>query len=152
MERIKAAHAATAEEEEAVEAMEASHLPQSTATAAAAAAASAGGDGCGIVRQLQRLFVTLQTSSAHAIDTKDLTRSFGWDASDSFTQVGSSTRQAAAHSSSTRQAAAHSKQQQQHTAAAAAAHRCSRSTHLPLPFPASLSTMYRSYSACYSTL
>ena len=40
----------------------------------------------GYCRQLQRLFVTLQTSKNHAIDTKDLTRSFGWDASDSFTQ------------------------------------------------------------------
>ena len=40
----------------------------------------------GILFQLQKLFVALQTSTAHAIDTKELTHSFGWDASDSFTQ------------------------------------------------------------------
>ena len=53
--------------------------------AEAAAVAAAGNkppasDG-GILRQLQRLFVSLQTSSSQAIDTKELTRSFGWDAS-----------------------------------------------------------------------
>ena len=34
----------------------------------------------GILFQLQKLFVSLQSSSAQAIDTKELTRSFDWDA------------------------------------------------------------------------
>ena len=53
--------------------------------AAAGGGAAAPSDGS-IVRQLQRLFVSLQTSEAQAIDTKELTHSFGWDASDAFTQ------------------------------------------------------------------
>ncbi|XP_059471100.1 ubiquitin carboxyl-terminal hydrolase 47-like isoform X2 [Neocloeon triangulifer] len=36
--------------------------------------------------QLQRLFLKLQTSSKTAVETTDLTRSFGWDSSDSWTQ------------------------------------------------------------------
>ena len=54
-------------------------------TSDSAAATDGGADG-GILWQLQRLFVTLQTSKARAVDTRQLTRSFGWDASDSFTQ------------------------------------------------------------------
>ena len=53
---------------------------EAAALAAAGHSASAAADG-GIVRQLQRLFVALQTSGAQAIDTKQLTHSFGWDAS-----------------------------------------------------------------------
>ncbi|XP_065348575.1 ubiquitin carboxyl-terminal hydrolase 47 [Cloeon dipterum] len=36
--------------------------------------------------QLQRLFLKLQTSSKAAVETTDLTKSFGWDSSDSWTQ------------------------------------------------------------------
>lgn len=32
--------------------------------------------------QLQRLFVLLQTSKKRAIETTDVTRSFGWDSSE----------------------------------------------------------------------
>lgn len=56
---------------------------EAAARASGAAASASNGtaaDG-GILRQLQRLFVSLQTSSSQAIDTRDLTRSFGWDAS-----------------------------------------------------------------------
>ena len=45
-----------------------------------------GEGGTGILRQLQRLFVSLQTSNAQAIDTKELTKSFGWSSGDSFIQ------------------------------------------------------------------
>lgn len=32
--------------------------------------------------QLQRLFLALQTSDKQAVETTDLTKSFGWDSSD----------------------------------------------------------------------
>lgn len=39
-----------------------------------------------IPRQLQRLFALLQLSQQHAVKTKDLTKSFGWNDADAFTQ------------------------------------------------------------------
>ena len=39
-----------------------------------------------ISRELQRLFVHLQTSKAHAVDTRALTASFGWTSADAFEQ------------------------------------------------------------------
>eukprot|EP01052_Picozoa_sp_SAG31_P026489 SAG31_NODE_2402_length_5767_cov_4.440543_2_plen_1704_part_00 len=39
-----------------------------------------------IPAQLQRLFVELQTSNARAVDTRALTKSFGWNSSDAFQQ------------------------------------------------------------------
>lgn len=37
--------------------------------------------------QLQRLFVLLQTSKKRAIETTDVTRSFGWDSSEGNVQL-----------------------------------------------------------------
>lgn len=43
--------------------------------------------GSGVIsRELQRVFVQLQTSKAQAVDTKDLTGSFGWTQADAFMQ------------------------------------------------------------------
>jgi ubiquitin carboxyl-terminal hydrolase 47 len=43
-------------------------------------------DGIDPLFQLQRLFLCLQTSPKASVETKELTRSFGWDSSDSWTQ------------------------------------------------------------------
>ena len=43
--------------------------------------------GSGVIsRELQRVFVQLQTSKAQAVDTKALTGSFGWTQADAFMQ------------------------------------------------------------------
>ena len=55
----------------------------------AASASSGGGSGFGsgaICRELQRLFVQMQTADSRAVSTVGLTRSFGWTSSDSFQQ------------------------------------------------------------------